>query len=222
MNDTLDPAAAGNGGTFDAQQAAQILGQTSQRARRQFEQFPPWFSAARGIAALLAYGAVWLNVRGQHPYAHPTAAVIPVGIVFGIVCAILAIVLARRASTGVTGKTPLRPVEIAIVLVISTGQRVRGPWPARRPWRERFDRLRRVPSRGAVDGRGPGLGWHHGDAGQLAGGRGGARARRGRGGGRGHRTGLGLAGCRCGPGRRAPRPVRHRGPEPARMRVNNG
>jgi hypothetical protein len=121
MNDTSDAAAAGNGGTFDARQAAQILGQTSQQARRQFEQFPPWFSAARGIAALLAYGAVWLNVRGQHPYAHPTTALIPVGIGFGIVCATMGIVLARRATTGVTGKTPLRPAEIVIVSVIWVG-----------------------------------------------------------------------------------------------------
>jgi hypothetical protein len=120
MNDTLD-AAADNGGSFDARQAAQILGQTSQQARRQFEQFPPWFSAARGIAALLAYGAVWLNVRGQHPYSHPTAALTPVGIGFGLVCAAMAIVLARRATTGVTGKTPLRPAEIVIVSVTWAG-----------------------------------------------------------------------------------------------------
>lgn len=121
MNDTLDAAASGGGGTFDAQQAAQVLGQTSQQARRQFEQFPPWFSAARGIAALLAYGAVWLDVRGQHPYAHPTAALIPVGIGLGIVSATMATVLARRATSGVTGKTPLRPAEVAIVSVIWLG-----------------------------------------------------------------------------------------------------
>jgi hypothetical protein len=121
MNDTLDTTAADNGGAFDAHQAAQILGQASEQARRQFEPFPPWFSAARGIAALLAYGAVWLNVRGQHPYAHPTAALIPVGIGFGVVCATMAIVLARRATAGVTGKTRLRPAEIAIVSVIWVG-----------------------------------------------------------------------------------------------------
>jgi hypothetical protein len=33
----------------------------------------------------------------------------------------MAIVLARRATTGVTGKTPLRPAEIAIVSVIWAG-----------------------------------------------------------------------------------------------------
>jgi hypothetical protein len=121
MNDTFDAAAAENGGTLDAQQAAQILGQASQQARRQFEQSPPWFSAARGLAALIAYGAVWLDVRGQHPYAHPTAALIPVGIGVGIACATMAIVLARRATEGVTGKTPLRPAEIAIMSVAWVG-----------------------------------------------------------------------------------------------------
>jgi hypothetical protein len=121
VNDTFDAVAAENGGTFDAQQAAQILGQASQQARRQFEQFPPWFSAARGVAALAAYGAVWLDVRGQHPYAHPTAALIPVGIAFGVVCATMAVVLARRATSGVSGKTPLRPAEIAIVALAWIG-----------------------------------------------------------------------------------------------------
>jgi hypothetical protein len=121
MNDTFDATAAENGGTFDAKEAAQILGQTDQQARRQFEQSPPWFSAARGIVALLGYGAVWLNVRGQHPYAHPTAVLIPVGILVGVVCATMGIVLAKRATTGVTGKTPLRPAEIAIVSVVWVG-----------------------------------------------------------------------------------------------------
>jgi hypothetical protein len=120
MNDTLD-ATAGNGGSLDAQQAAQLLGQATHQARRQFEQFPPWFSAVRGIAALVAYGAVWLDVRGQHPYAHPTSALIPVGIGFGVICATLAVVLSRRATTGVTGKTPMHPAETAIMGVIWVG-----------------------------------------------------------------------------------------------------
>ena len=38
----------------------------------------------RAVAVLAVFGAVWLNVRGQHPYQHPTAAVLPVVVAFGI------------------------------------------------------------------------------------------------------------------------------------------
>jgi hypothetical protein len=121
MNDTLDAAAAANGGTLEARQAARILDQTTQQARRQLEPFPPWFSAVRGVAALAAYGAVWLAVRGQHPYTGPTWVAIPAGIGFGVVTLTAAALISRRATAGVSGKSRLRPAEIAIMTVIWVG-----------------------------------------------------------------------------------------------------
>ena len=121
MNDTLGASAAGSGGTFDARDAARILGQTTQQARRQFEPFPPWFSAVRGVAAVIAYGVVWLAVRGQHPYTGPTWVAIPAGIGFGLVNATAAVLLSRRATAGVRGKSRLRPAEIAIMTAVWLG-----------------------------------------------------------------------------------------------------
>jgi hypothetical protein len=73
---------AGNGGNFDPQQAAALLDQTTQQARRKFAPSPPWLLATRAVAVLAVCGAVWLSVRGQHPYQGPTAAVIPVLVAF--------------------------------------------------------------------------------------------------------------------------------------------
>ena len=75
MNHTPDSATAGNGGNFDPRQAAALLDQTTQQARRQFEPYPPWMLVIRAVMVLAACGAIWLSVRGQHPYKGPTAAV---------------------------------------------------------------------------------------------------------------------------------------------------
>jgi hypothetical protein len=113
--------AAGNGGTFDPQQAASLLDRTTQQTRRQFEPYPPWLLAARGIGVLAAFGAVWLSVRGQHPYRHPTDAVIPVVITFGVLNLVATVAVARRATIGVSGKSRLRPAEIAVVAAVWAG-----------------------------------------------------------------------------------------------------
>ena len=66
----------------------------------------------------MAYGALWLSVRGQHPYAHPTAAVIPVGVAVGIVNAVATVAVAKRATSGISGRSRLRPAEIAVGAVL--------------------------------------------------------------------------------------------------------
>lgn len=116
MNHTPDTATAGNGGSFDPRQAAALLDQTSLQARRQLEPAPPWLLATRGVLALAACGAVWLSVRGQHPYHYPNAAVIPAAVAtFVIINFAATLAVRRRATAGVTGKSPLRPAENAIL-----------------------------------------------------------------------------------------------------------
>jgi hypothetical protein len=121
MNPTPGTATAGNGGSFDPQQAAALLGQTTQQARRQFEPSPPWFLAVRAVMVLVAYGAVWLSVRGQHPYTHPTIAALPGVFAFVVVNLGATVLLARRATAGVSGRSRLRPAEIAVMAVVWVG-----------------------------------------------------------------------------------------------------
>jgi hypothetical protein len=120
MNATFNTA-GNNGGDFEAQQAAALLNQTTQQAKRQLEPFPPWLVAVRAFLALIGYGAIWLSVRGQHPYLHPTSALIPVGIGIGVVNVIAVTVVAQRATAGVIGKTRFRPVELAVAVAVWFG-----------------------------------------------------------------------------------------------------
>jgi hypothetical protein len=115
-----DTTGAGDGG-LDPRRAAVLLDRTTLRARRQFEPSPPWLLAVRAVLALGAYGAVWLSVRGQHPYAHPTAAVIPVGIAVGVVAVVATAAVAGRARAGISGRSRPRPADIALMAAVWVG-----------------------------------------------------------------------------------------------------
>src|SRR5690348_4303221 len=107
-------AAAGNADTFAPRQAATLLGQTQRQARRQLEPNPPWVLATRAVMVLAALVAIWLSVRGQHPYRGPTAADIPVLVAFIVLNFALTVAVRQRALAGVRGRTRLRPAEIAV------------------------------------------------------------------------------------------------------------
>ena len=109
-------AAAGNGGSFDPQQAAALLDQTTAQARRKLQPSPPWLLATRGVAVLAALGAIWLTVRGQHPYKGPTGADIPILIAFIVLNFAATVTVRERAMAGVRGSTRFRPAEITILV----------------------------------------------------------------------------------------------------------
>ena len=118
MNHTPDTTtSAGDGGNFDPQQAAALLDQTTQQARRQIEPAQPWLLAIRAVVVLAVCGAVWLSVRGQHPYKGPTAAVLPVVFAFVVVNFGATVAVAKRATAGVSGRSRLRRAEIAAMAV---------------------------------------------------------------------------------------------------------
>jgi hypothetical protein len=113
MNPTPE-SAADNGGSFDPRQAAALLDQTTVQARRQLEPYPPWLLVLRGVGALVVYGGLWLSVRGQHPYLHPTVAAIPGAVAFGIANTIATVAVAKRATAGVIGRSQLRRADIVL------------------------------------------------------------------------------------------------------------
>jgi hypothetical protein len=115
MNPEPDTATS-NGGNFDPQQAAALLDQATQQARRKLAPSPPWLLATRAVAVLAVCGAVWLSVRGQHPYQGPTAAVIPVLVAFIVVNFGATVAVRERAMAGVRGISRLRPAEIAVMV----------------------------------------------------------------------------------------------------------
>jgi hypothetical protein len=117
VNHTPDTTAAGNGGTFDPQQAAALLDETTAQARRKFQPSPPWLLVTRAVLVLAALGAIWLSVRGQHPYRGPTAADIPVLVAFIVVNFAATVAVRRHATAGVSGRSRFSQGEIAVMVV---------------------------------------------------------------------------------------------------------
>jgi len=126
MNPTPDTtASAAHSGNFSAQQAAVLLDETTWDARRKFEPTPPWSLATRAVLVLAALGAIWLSVRGQHPYTGPTSADIPILIAFIVVNFIVTVGVRRHATEGVRGKSRLRRSDI-VALVLAWAAAVAG------------------------------------------------------------------------------------------------
>ena len=117
MNHAPDATAPGNGGAFDPQEAAALLDQTARQARRQLQPSPPWLLATRAVMVLAALGAIWLSVRGQHPYRGPTAADIPVLVAFIVVNFAATVGVRHRAMIGVQGRSRLSQAEIVVMVV---------------------------------------------------------------------------------------------------------
>lgn len=92
-------------GRLDPHAAARLLERTRRQAERGLDFRSPWLTLLAAAVALLAFGAVWLSVRGQHPYKGPT----PVGLVglYAVVLIRIATVVYahRRATAGVTGRS---------------------------------------------------------------------------------------------------------------------
>jgi hypothetical protein len=87
----------------DIQRAATILRQASEHARQQLTYRYPVLFTTWGLVYLLGYGALWLSVRGQHPYAGPTPmALLSLTLMVAAAMAIT-VILIGRAVTGVGG-----------------------------------------------------------------------------------------------------------------------
>src|SRR2546430_5427058 len=115
--DTGQTETADDGGGLDPQEAATLLERTRLRARRQLEPSRPWLLVIRAILVLAACGAVWLSVRGQHPYQHPTTPAVLVIIAFGLLNLAATVAAAKHATTGIGGKTRLRRADITIMAI---------------------------------------------------------------------------------------------------------
>lgn len=119
MNETrdTDDTAAEHGGGLDPRAAARLLQQTRQEAQRTFNLSSPLLSVLGAAVVLVALGAVWLSVRGQHPYKGPTAAGLLV--LYGILACWIGVVVTfrRRATAGVSGRSIRQQRAYAAALV---------------------------------------------------------------------------------------------------------
>jgi hypothetical protein len=104
-HDMHETATVDEGGEFDPRAAATLLKQTTRRAQRQFEFPSPLLSLIQAAVLLAAYGAIWLSVRGQHPYEGPSGGALAALYAFVAVAAVAAGLDVRRATAGVSGRS---------------------------------------------------------------------------------------------------------------------
>jgi hypothetical protein len=71
----------------------------------------------RAVLVLAALGAIWLSVRGQHPYRGPTAADIPVLVAFIVVNFAATVAVRRHATAGISGRSRFSQGEIAVLVL---------------------------------------------------------------------------------------------------------
>ena len=106
---------------LDPREAARLLAQTQRRAERELDYRSPWLSLLAAAAALVAFGSVWLSVRGQHPYKYPTVVGL-LGLYAVVAIRIGSVLYAhRRATAGVSGRsvrqTRAEGVALAVALL---------------------------------------------------------------------------------------------------------
>jgi len=95
-----ETARADDDAELDPREAAAMLAQTTRQAERQFEIRPPILLPAAAVTVLIAYGAVWLSVRSQHPYSGPTGTALAVLYGTLAVWIVLVTTVLRRALSG--------------------------------------------------------------------------------------------------------------------------
>jgi hypothetical protein len=95
-------------GGLDPREAATLLEETRRQAQRGLDFKSPWLSLLAAPVALVGFGAVWLSVRGQHPYKGPTPAGLVVLYAFVLIRIGSVLYAHRRAQAGVSGRSVQR------------------------------------------------------------------------------------------------------------------
>jgi hypothetical protein len=94
--------------SMSVQEAADIMRAARERARHELQFSHPVMLAAWGVIYVIAYGVLWLAVRGQRPYYGPTGGAVA-GVVLVVTVALIATaaVVARTVS-GVGGASAVQ------------------------------------------------------------------------------------------------------------------
>jgi hypothetical protein len=88
---------------MDLQDASAILAEARDRARRELGVSRPPLFVGWGLVYLVAYGVIWLSVRGQEPYQGPTQGALAFVTIFVLLALAVTTAVVSRASQGVGG-----------------------------------------------------------------------------------------------------------------------
>jgi hypothetical protein len=90
---------------MSVQEAAAAVRDARARARRELVIWAPAVYAAWGLVLLPGYGAMWLSVRGQHPYTGPSGASIAVVLGLAALAVAAVVVIISKTVAGIDGQS---------------------------------------------------------------------------------------------------------------------
>ncbi len=105
--------------TLDPREAASLLERTGREAQRQFTTETPLLSLISALIILIIYGAIWLSVRGQHPYRGPSLGTIGLVYLLVAVTVLMSAAVYVRATAGIKGRSRREDHITAIPLVVA-------------------------------------------------------------------------------------------------------
>jgi hypothetical protein len=112
-----DGPGTGEAAGLDAQGAAVIAQEARERARRELRVSRPVLFLTWGLVVLVSYGAMWLSVRGQHPYHGPAWETLLLAFLLFVAAAGAPANVVDRAASGVGGRSELQRGIFALALV---------------------------------------------------------------------------------------------------------
>lgn len=120
INGTVDKNAreTAEEGELDPREAAALIRQTERQAQRELDlAAPPWLAALLAGVVFVGFGALWLSVRGQHPYKGPSGWALWVA--FGAVVVVIAAAAfyLKHARAGVSGRSSRRDLAIGATVL---------------------------------------------------------------------------------------------------------
>jgi hypothetical protein len=104
---------------LDPREAARLLTETEREARRQLNLNPLWISVVMGAVILVAYGALWLSTREQHPYTGPSLGVVALVYTAVAVAIATSVKVYRRATAGVSGPSVKQQQAEGVAILVS-------------------------------------------------------------------------------------------------------
>ena len=112
-------SAPGSGETeaMDAQGAAVIMQKARERAGSELRIQRPVLFVTWGLAVLIGYGAMWLSVRGQHPYQGPAWPTLLLALLLLAIAAIITAQVVDWAASGVGGRSEVQRGVFVLALV---------------------------------------------------------------------------------------------------------
>jgi hypothetical protein len=102
---------------MDAQGAAAVLQQARDRARRELAVRRPVLFLIWGVVVFVGYGAMWLSVRGQHPYHGPAWQALLLAFLLFLAAAGASANVLDQAASGVGGRSELQRGIFAVALL---------------------------------------------------------------------------------------------------------